>query len=84
MQQVIAAVLASPRVVAAVPAVGRPVVWAEVDSDTAVPLLDTYQAPAGLAVVDTLAGRMYTAGTVAGIAEMAADWPRSQSCRSLS
>lgn len=71
--QVIAAVLASPLVVEAVPAVDRPVVWAEVDSDTAVPFLDTYQAPAELGVVDTLAGRVDTAGTVAGIAEVAAD-----------
>ncbi len=82
--QAIAAVLASPLVVETVLAFGRPVVWAEVDSDTSAPLLDTYQGPAGLAVVDTLAGRVDTAGRVAGIAEVAADWPRSQNGRTLS
>jgi len=73
----------SPLVVEAVFVTGRPVVRAEVDIDTAVHLLGTCQVPAVLEVVDTLAGRMDTADTAAGIAEVAVDWPRSQNGRTL-
>ena len=79
--QVIAFEGESPLVVEAVLVVGRSVVRAEVDIDTAVHLLGTYQASARLGVVDTLAGRMDTA---AGIVEVAVDWPRSQNGRILS
>ena len=73
----------SPLVVEAVLVTGRPVVRAEVDFDSAVHLLGTCQVPERLGMVDTLAGRMDTADTAAGIAEVAVDWPRSQNGRTL-
>ncbi len=82
--QIIAAEMASPPVVERVLAVGHPLVWTERDSDMAVPLLARYQAPEGLGGVDALAGRVDTAGKVAGSTAVAADWPRSQNGLSLS
>ncbi len=67
--------MGSPLVVEAVLVVDRPVAWAAVDSDTAVHLLGTYQAPATLGAVDTLVDRIDTAGTVSGSAEVRAGLP---------
>lgn len=70
-----AAEMGSPLVVEAVLVVDRPVAWAEVDRNTAVHLLGTYQPSATLGAVDTLVGRIDTAGTVSGSAEVMAGLP---------
>ena len=67
--------MGSPVVVETVLVADRPVAWAEVDRNTAVHLLGTYQVPATLGVVDTLVGRIDTAGTVSGSAEVMAGLP---------
>lgn len=64
--------------------VGCPVVQAAMGTDTSVHLLDRYQAPAELGMVDTLAAQMDMTGTVAGSTLVAADWPRSQNGLPLS
>jgi hypothetical protein len=71
--QTTAVEVASPAVEAIPLAAGRTVVWAGVDIDAVVHLLDKYQAPVG--VVDTPARRFDKAGLVAGIAEAEVDLP---------
>ena len=71
--QIIAVEVASLAVEAIPLAAGHTVVWAAVDIDAVVHLLDKCQAPVG--VVDTPAHRFDKAGLVAGIAEAEVDLP---------
>ncbi len=70
---------ASPLVGKAVLAAGRSAVQAGWERHMAVHLLDTFRAPAELAVVDTPAGRM----DMAGFALVAAHWLQNPNGRTM-